>query len=143
MLGRLASGPGSACCQFLGRETYTGLPASVGEKVFEGMIRAKTGRSIVSRMLCGNNKKVLYTSYPPIEIIAHGDKRASRVVGQLAKQLLLPGGATIGAIVCGDALIFVNSRTAIETEDHLILFLPDKTFIEEVEKLFQVSFSFL
>ena len=78
-----------------------------------------------------------------IEIIAHGDKRTSRVVGQLAKQLPLPGGATIGAIVRGEELIFINSKTVIETDDHLILFLPDKRFIDEVEKLFQVSFSFL
>jgi trk system potassium uptake protein TrkA len=78
-----------------------------------------------------------------IEIIAHGDKRTSRVVGQLAKQLPLPGGATIGAIVRGEELIFINSRTVIETDDHLILFLPDKRFIDEVERLFQVSFSFL
>jgi len=78
-----------------------------------------------------------------IEIIAHGDKRTSRVVGQLAKQLPLPGGATIGAIVRGEKLIFINSKTVIETDDHLILFLPDKRYIDEVEKLFQVSFSFL
>jgi trk system potassium uptake protein TrkA len=78
-----------------------------------------------------------------IEIIAHGDQRTSRVVGQPAKQLPLPEGAAIGAIVRGNELVFINSRTIIETDDHLILFLTDKRYIDEVEKLFQVKVSFL
>lgn len=78
-----------------------------------------------------------------IEIIAHGDQRTSRVVGQPAKQLPLPEGAAIGAIVRGNELVFINSQTIIETDDHLILFLTDKRYIDEVEKLFQVKVSFL
>jgi trk system potassium uptake protein TrkA len=78
-----------------------------------------------------------------IEIIAHGDRRNSRVVGQYAKQLPLPEGATIGAIVRGNDLVFINSKTMIETDDHVILFLLDKRHISTVEQLFQVGYSFL
>lgn len=78
-----------------------------------------------------------------IEIIAHGDERNSQVVGQYAKQLPLPEGTTIGAIVRGTELVFINSRTMIETDDHVILFLLDKRHISNVEQLFQVSYSFL
>ena len=78
-----------------------------------------------------------------IEIVAHGDHRNSRVVGQYAKELPLPENTTIGAILRGNDLIFINSKTRIETDDHVILFLMDKRHISTVEKLFQVSYSFL
>lgn len=78
-----------------------------------------------------------------IELIAHGDRQTSQVVGRQAKKLSLPEGITIGAIVRRDKLIFVNSETVIEPEDHLILFLVDKRQIAVVEKLFQVSSTYL
>lgn len=78
-----------------------------------------------------------------IEIVVHGSRQTSRVVGQHAKQLRLPEGATIGAIVRRDELVFVNSGTVIESGDHVILFLVDKRHIAAVEQLFQVSSAFL
>lgn len=78
-----------------------------------------------------------------IEIIVHGDSQTSRVVGQNAKTLPLPEGASIGAIVRGHELVFVNSQTVIENGDHVILFLVDKQHIPAVEQLFRVSSSFL
>ncbi|MFC1740607.1 Trk system potassium transporter TrkA, partial [Pseudomonadota bacterium] len=78
-----------------------------------------------------------------IEIIVHGDRQTSRVVGQPAKTLPLPEGASIGAIVRGDQLLFVDSRTVVESNDHVILFLIDKQHIPAVERLFQVTSSFL
>lgn len=78
-----------------------------------------------------------------IEIIAHGDQRSSRVVGKHAKELRLPEGTTIGAILRGNELIFVDSKTVIQTDDKVILFLMDKRHISTVERLFQVNYSFL
>ncbi|MEJ8569411.1 Trk system potassium transporter TrkA [Elongatibacter sediminis] len=78
-----------------------------------------------------------------IEIIAHGDKTSSRVVGRKAKQLPLPSGTAIGAIVREGTLLFINSETVIRTDDHIILFVPDKRDIPDVERLFQVKSVFL
>ncbi len=78
-----------------------------------------------------------------IEIVVHGDIQSSRVVGQHAKQLKLPEGPTIGGIVRGDELVFINSQTVIESGDHVILFVVDKRYIAAVEQLFQVASSFL
>jgi len=78
-----------------------------------------------------------------LEIIAHGNSKTSRVVGRSAKNLPLPRGATVGAIVRGNKLLFVNSKTIIETNDHIILFMLDKRHIGEVEQLFQVKSLFL
>jgi trk system potassium uptake protein TrkA len=78
-----------------------------------------------------------------MEIIVHGDNYTSGVVGKKAKLLELPQGATIGGIFRGGRLIFVHSDTVIEARDHIILFLADKRQIPDVEKLFQVSYSFV
>ena len=78
-----------------------------------------------------------------IEAIAHGDKNSSQVVGRQIDQIKLPPGTTIGAIVRGEEVIMAHHDTVIEPEDHVILFLIDKTRITAVERLFQVSVMFL
>ncbi len=78
-----------------------------------------------------------------IEAIAHGDRTTSKVVGRRIEELKLPAGTTIGAIVRGDQVIIAHHDTVIESEDHVILFLVDKTKIREVEKLFQVGITFI
>ena len=78
-----------------------------------------------------------------IEVIVHGDYKASRVVGRKIEDLPLPQGTTIGAIVRGDQLVFPHRYTVIEAEDHVILFLVDKNRIHDVERLFRVDPAFL
>ncbi|MFT6328985.1 MAG: trk system potassium uptake protein TrkA [Bermanella sp.] len=74
-----------------------------------------------------------------IEAIAHGDESTSKVVGKQIQNIKLPPGTTIGAIVRKDEVIIAHSDTVIEANDHVILFLVDKKFIWDVEKLFQPS----
>ena len=78
-----------------------------------------------------------------IEAIAHGDKLTSRVVGRTIGRLKLPAGTTIGAIVRNDEVLFAHDKTVIEQDDHVVMFLVDKKFIPDVEKLFQPSPFFL
>lgn len=78
-----------------------------------------------------------------IEVIAHGDEKTSKVVGRSIKQINLPNGATIGAIVRGDEVIMAEADTSIEPEDHVIMFLADKSGVKETERLFQVSATFI
>ncbi|MFW5451526.1 MAG: Trk system potassium transporter TrkA [Methylophagaceae bacterium] len=77
-----------------------------------------------------------------LEAIAHGDKDSSLVVGRRIDQIDLPPGTTIGAIVRGDDVIITHHDTVIEAEDHVILFLINKRYVAEVERLFQVGFNF-
>lgn len=74
-----------------------------------------------------------------IEAIAHGDESTSKVIGKPIKNIKLPPGTTIGAVVRQDEVIIAHSSTVIEANDHVILFLVDKKFISDVEKLFQPS----
>jgi len=78
-----------------------------------------------------------------IEAVAHGDAGSSDVVGKRIDQIRLPRGTTIGAIVRGDDVVMAHHDTVIEPEDHVILFLVDKSRLADVEKLFSVGTGFL
>ncbi|TXR54699.1 Trk system potassium transporter TrkA [Reinekea thalattae] len=77
-----------------------------------------------------------------IEAVAHGDEKSSKVVGRFVEDIDLPEGCTIGAIVRNEEVIIAHDLTKIESGDHVILFLVDKRRTPDVEKLFQVGFSF-
>jgi len=77
-----------------------------------------------------------------IEAVAHGDSRTSKVVGRRIDEIKLPPGTTIGAVVRGEQVIIAHHDTVIETDDHVILFLVDKRYIQDVERLFQVGVTF-
>jgi len=77
-----------------------------------------------------------------LETVAHGDRKNSKVVGRRVKDIALPPGTTIGAIVRGDQVIVSLDQAVVQTGDHVILFLTDKNQIAKVERLFQVGFSF-
>jgi trk system potassium uptake protein TrkA len=77
-----------------------------------------------------------------LELVAHGDRQSSRVVGRRIDEIDLPKGATIGAIVRGDEVIMGHHDTRIEAGDHVIVFVTNKAMVRKVEKLFQVSLGF-
>lgn len=82
-----------------------------------------------------------------IELIAHGDARSSKVVGRALEDIDLPEGANIGAIVRENAsgeseVIIAHDDLVVETGDHVIVFLLNKNHISDLERLFQVGFTF-
>lgn len=78
-----------------------------------------------------------------IEAVAHGDEKTSKVVGRSIEQINLPNGATIGAIARAENVIMAEADISIEPEDHVIMFLADKSGVKETERLFQVSATFI
>ena len=78
-----------------------------------------------------------------IELTAHGDARSSKVVGQRLDALKLPSSVTVGAILRGDDVLIAHGNIVVEANDHVILFLTDRTQISAVEKLFAVGFGFI
>lgn len=91
-----------------------------------------------------------------LELIAHGDRKSSKVVGRRIEELDLPKGVTIGAIVRrrdrsgtpaernGDDsdVIIAHHDTIIESDDHVIVFVVNKRIVPKIEKLFQVDVGF-
>lgn len=94
-----------------------------------------------------------------LEAVARGDRKSSKVVGRRIEEIALPKGAHIGAIVRGlpdhdtpaeeraerlaqARIIIAHHDTVVEANDHVIVFLPRKRMVREVEKLLQVSATF-
>lgn len=77
-----------------------------------------------------------------IEVIAHGDARSSKVVGKAIHSISLPVGTTIGAIIRAEEVLIAHDTMVIESGDHVIVFLMDKKYIREVERLFQAGLTF-
>ena len=89
-----------------------------------------------------------------LEIVARGDAKSSRVVGRRVSEIRLPSEVHMGLIVrglpeeCADAadaqpqVIIPRSHTVIESNDHVVFFLPHKRLVREVERLFRVSATF-
>ncbi len=78
-----------------------------------------------------------------IETIAHGDATSSSVVGRRIEEISLPSGTRVGALLRNQEVIIPHHDTVIEAEDHVILFVIDKKYIRDVEKLFQVKVTFV
>ncbi len=96
-----------------------------------------------------------------LEIVVHGDRKNSKVVGRRIDELPVIPGAHIGAIVraTGETrivqvgafridknvaeVIIPHHDTVIEENDHVIVFCARKRLVQQVEKLFSVGFQFL
>jgi trk system potassium uptake protein TrkA len=83
-----------------------------------------------------------------LEGVAHGDAKTSRLVGRTVPEVdaILPNGVRLGAVVRGKGdqqrVLMPNPDTRIESDDHLIIFIPKKRLVRDVERLFQVSATF-
>ena len=91
-----------------------------------------------------------------LEAIVRGDRKTCRMAGRRIDEIGLPAGAQVGAIVRGlhlsdgsaagagarPQVIIAHHDTVIEPNDHVIVFVPHKRMVREVEKLFQVSATF-
>ena len=92
-----------------------------------------------------------------LEAIVRGDRKTCRMAGRRIDEVGLPTGAQVGAIVRGlhrpdgshagdearPEVIMAHHDTVVEPNDHVIIFVPGKQMVRQVEKLFQVSATFL
>ncbi|HLS97649.1 MAG: Trk system potassium transporter TrkA [Porticoccaceae bacterium] len=77
-----------------------------------------------------------------LEIIVHGDAKSSKVVGRRIEEIKSPPGATLAALERNGEVIIAHRDTVIESGDHVIVFVVDKKRVKDIEKLFQVGFTF-
>lgn len=81
-----------------------------------------------------------------LEGVARGDVKTSKLVGRKVEEIKLPKGARIGAIVRGEGreseVLMPHHDTIIRADNHIIIFIPNKRLVREIEKLFQVSATF-
>ncbi len=72
-----------------------------------------------------------------IEVVVHGDKNHSDVVGRTVEEINLPDGVVIGSVVRNNEVIMGSRKLVIEENDHVLLVLTDVNKIHEVEELFE------
>ena len=96
-----------------------------------------------------------------LEIVAHGDRNNSKVVGRRIEEIDWPKGVTVAALVRNfETPVIVGQTdewtsitrhgevhiahhdTVIEAGDHVIIFCTRKKLVKKLEKLFQVGFHF-
>ncbi|QEA12686.1 Trk system potassium transporter TrkA [Comamonas flocculans] len=99
-----------------------------------------------------------------LEVVVRGDRKTSRVVGRRVQDLSLPPEVHIGLIVRGlpdpealppaddeaprappaaePEIIIPRSHTVLESNDHVVFFLPRKRLVRQVEELFRVRATF-
>ncbi|AOE51013.1 Trk system potassium transporter TrkA [Kangiella sediminilitoris] len=77
-----------------------------------------------------------------IEAIAKGNEQTSSVIGRTISELALPPGTSIGAIVRDEQVIIAHDNVIIRENDHVVLFMVDKGYIQDVERLFQVNVTY-
>ena len=78
-----------------------------------------------------------------IEIVAHGDVNTSNIVGRSIRDLRLPIGCIIGAILRNNDVLIARKNLEIQDGDHVVIYLSDKKNVSDIEKLFQPSSFFL
>ena len=88
----------------------------------------------MSGFFCRQNR-IIFRTY-------RGINNSSKVVGRRLDEISLPDGVTIGAIVRGEEVIIAHSHIVVNPDDHVILFLIDRSKIRAVEKLFAVGLGF-
>ena len=77
-----------------------------------------------------------------IEAVAHGDQMTSKVVGRSLSEIRLPKNTVVGAIVRGNKVLMPDPELRIEAEDHVVMYISNKKYIKDVERLFQVGATF-
>jgi trk system potassium uptake protein len=78
-----------------------------------------------------------------LEAVVHGDQKSSPIIGKELGEINLPKSAVIGAIVKNNQPMIAHDDLIIEQGDRIILCISNPKDISTVEKLFQVSPTFL
>ena len=96
-----------------------------------------------------------------LEAIVRGDHKTCKLAGRRIDEVQWPKGAMVGAIVRGlhrpdgsriqpsssegakPQVIIAHHDTLVLPNDHVIIFVPRKRMVRDIEKLFQVSATFM
>ncbi|URL06385.1 Trk system potassium transporter TrkA [Avibacterium sp. 21-595] len=78
-----------------------------------------------------------------LEIVVHGEANSSHIIGRKISEIKLPTGVIIGAILRGEDVMVARKGLVIEENDRIVVYVSDKKYIPEVEKLFQPSAFFI
>lgn len=78
-----------------------------------------------------------------LEAVVKGDETTSQIIGREICNIKLPPGAIIGAIIRNSKIISDHQYNPIQKNDHFIIFLTEKKYIKDIERLFEPNPFFL
>ncbi|MFU2059073.1 Trk system potassium transporter TrkA [Avibacterium volantium] len=78
-----------------------------------------------------------------LEIVVHGEAESSNVIGRQVSEIRLPPGVILGAVLRGEEVMVARKSLVIEEDDRIVVYVSDKKYIPDVEKLFQPSAFFI
>ncbi|MFZ7157988.1 Trk system potassium transporter TrkA [Avibacterium gallinarum] len=78
-----------------------------------------------------------------LEIVVHGEAESSNVIGRQVSEIRLPPGVILGAVLRGEDVMVARKSLVIEEDDRIVVYVSDKKYIPDVEKLFQPSAFFI
>ncbi len=102
--------------------------------------------SILAKLRRGNMIKVYRlqnNEAEVIELITHGDKLTSQVIGRKLSEIELPPSCSIAALTRGNRVLMPTPELVLEPGDHVVLLVLTRRDVRQVELLFQVSLSFM
>ncbi len=79
------------------------------------------------------------TGAEAIEGVVHANEFTSDLFGKSVKEIPLPEGASIGAVVRHGEIVMPDSNVELCLNDHLIIFLANKDMVSDVEALFKTK----
>ncbi len=139
----------------INRRAYADLVQGQGTQIDIAVSPAQT---IIGELLThvrGGDMAAVYSlrrgDAEALEAVARGDAKSSKVVDRRIDELALPPGTMIGAIVRdgpgvdlkpAKEVIIAHHDTVIRSGDHVIVFVPRKRMVRQIEKLFQVGATF-
>lgn len=122
----------------INNDAYTGL---IRESQLDLLISPQ--QATVSALLryirrgdIGQVHSIRHGASEAIEMVAHGEIGTSKVIGIPLKDIAIPEGVVMGALVRDEAVVQIHRDTVIEEGDHVIMFLMDKKLIPVVERFF-------
>lgn len=78
-----------------------------------------------------------------IEVVVHGDKQTSALVGRRVSEIKWPQGCHFAALVRGDEVVMGHKEDAEMADgDHIIFFVSRRRVLRELEKLIAVKMGF-
>jgi trk system potassium uptake protein TrkA len=101
--------------------------------------------SILTKLRRGNMVKVYRIQddeAEAIELVIHGDRLSSQVIGHRLDELHLPSSCIIAAIVRKTKILIAENQLILESGDHVILLLLKRRDVRQIETLFQVNLTF-
>ncbi|MPQ77327.1 Trk system potassium transporter TrkA [Hydrogenovibrio sp. JE_KL2] len=71
-----------------------------------------------------------------MEVIVHGSENTSKIIGKRIGEIDWPTDITIGCVIREDHVMIAHRDITIEAEDHVVLFLTDRSRAKDVAELF-------